>query len=657
MTNIRQQKEFETTNQRLHLAKSLLEKKSPSQEYSNSTGHPLDQKEAYQTLETLHTRQQEAITGILLDEQLLETPPAPRGFFSICYLPDNNFIEKKKLIHQKLVSLLQEKIDSYPLEFEWLHSFLAKRDVLLGQSNSTSSKGSNQIQSIVEKALEDTQNIGQSLLVHLPNVTDASADKTLDSLPDEELHYLNDIIDLVRKMQLFILGCHSSSYITMNKDQLTEVEESLKVKIKEFDQNDNIHQEIKEKHLAAQELLENHKTAFLLMETTSVGEAIDAAAKSAMTIHQAAKETEELKFLIESELAETRQENQESLKEEIEKIEKLHTHLLSAMLSYSAIHDEEWIEKQCGDLNALCDQITKAIDAVFAKAADLNTSNSEALSPQLKAILKQEEFKIDPPLLQPANPLEFLEELSTLSSTLHSERFIGIHGKIALGDSIDSSEQPWDEKTRREWTSGIDLMLLAICRTRSIQCMNKFAEKISVKRREKNSLKVEEVISFLFDDNQQPKYPTSFFVDPKMPHDDFLKMLSTHAAASASEGSAGTAASSNKMIKIDQATLAFNPFSKKPLNLPQEELSSAILRQREAGFQYVREALKKAFPEAFLNNEQMNEVLFKFDQAFKVTREGTLLTLGQAHAFIEREREILEARSCWQKHVVRYLGQ
>jgi len=53
----------------------------------------------------------------------------------------------------------------------------------------------------------------------------------------------------------------------------------------------------------------------------------------------------------------------------------------------------------------------------------------------------------------------------------------------------------------------------------------------------------------------------------------------------------------------------------------------------------------------------MNEVLFKFDQAFKVTREGTLLTLGQAHAFIEREREILEARSCWQKHVVRYLGQ
>lgn len=268
---------------------------------------------------------------------------------------------------------------------------------------------------------------------------------------------------------------------------------------------------------------------------------------------------------------------------------------------------------------------------------------------KLESVFSTDAFEINDPLLEPESPLDFLENLMSLHGDLHSERIIGTHGKIALDNISINEQRQYSDQIRREWASGINLIRRAICITYSIEVMKAFDGEFWKKRQQSNSLKVGEVINFLLDHNHQPKYRSSFFVDPKMSHEDFLQMLSA--------AEADNRALFDKVIKIDQATLNFNPFSKKPLNLPDEELATAILRQREAGFQYVRETLKKAFPEAFLTNEQMNEVLQTFDDQFKVVPEGTLLTLKNAHTFIESERKILQARSCWKKYVVRYLDQ
>lgn len=661
LTKRRQQTEKETTTARAQLAKSLLEKHSAAlQELQSDTEDVLDQERVFQIITTLRATHQNAIEEITSDRnQLTEERKAPRGFLSSFYLPHDKFTERENEIHQKLVTLLQERVASYPLELEWLHSFSPKRNALLTQAallsrTAETSPESEKLQQKTETAIDTIQTIAQPVIEHLchSSINDVDHNK-LNLLSDEQLLFINEVIDLVRKMQAFILGCHSSSYITMSKEQLAESEEDLEEKIKELDptladsfdsEAIEIDPKIRERYLAAQKLLENNKAEFSLMETASEGEMINAAAKSAITIQQAAQETEEARNLIKSEKKETRLENQKKLKKELEKMKELHCHLLNVTLSYREIQDEAWIEQQCGDLNTLYTQISEAIPSIVTKATDLGIPNSNQLSSQLTKILSPEEFHVDPLLCQPESPLEFLDTLKSLPAELHSKRIIGIRGKIALDDAI-KTETP----NRREWVSGIKSMELAICRLFSIQIMQEFRSTFSTKLREENSLKVKEAIKFLFNHNQQPKYHSSFFIDPKMSHEDFLELLSPSSPDSTTP--------SDKVIKIDQATLEFNPFSKKPLNLPQESLLQADLRQREAGFQYVREALKKAFPKEPLTTDQMEEVLLKFNERFKVTPEGTLLTLGEAHAFIENERGILQARSYWKKYIARYLDQ
>ena len=574
---------------------------------------------------------------------------AARGFpYTLCSSEKRN-IGRKKIYHQ-LVASLQHRVTNYRIGSEWLLSYLPKRDALFGQFKSTSPlEENNQLQQTVAKAITDTQQIGQLVLDDFCSSETSNINSHLKLLSDEELSFINTVIDLVRDMQFFFLGYHSSSYITMSKEKLAEVEKALETKIQELNQDKDLEPEIKTRYLAAQELFENNKAELLLMETISARETISAAANNTATISQAMQETKEAVVSTQLEIDEARPENKKTLESEMLTIEDLHNHLLNAMLSYLEIQDEACIEKRCGNLNTLHDQITLRILSITQEAIRLKIPNSATLSTQLNDLLNQKNLEIDKPLEVPQGPLEFLDELNSLDSSLAKKRIIGTHGKIALDDASSSPTTTYSEQARREWTSGIDLIRLAICRTRGIQHMQKFTETIAVKIREQNSLKVDEVINFLFDDHQQPKYPSSFFVDLKISHEDFLKKLSAPHADKRDL--------SDKVIKIDQATLDFNPFNKKTPNLPYEDIATADLRQREAGFQYVREALKKAFPEAFLTNEEMNEVLHKFDEGFKVTSEGIPLTLEKAHTFIEDERQILKARGCWQKHVARYLGQ
>ncbi|MEI6416273.1 MAG: hypothetical protein WCO92_00980, partial [Verrucomicrobiota bacterium] len=395
--------------------------------------------------------------------------------------------------------------------------------------------------------------------------------------------------------------------------------------------------------------LENSKAQFLLMETTPEGETSKAASKSAETIGQQAQEIKNEKYLLELEGHETAPADKDQLSIEIEKMDELHNRLLNGMLSYRQIQDEAWIEQQCANLNKLRAEILKKIGAMKEKNSSFITSCAQESFSKLESVFSRDAFAINDPLLEPESPLAFLENLMSLHENLHAERVIGINGKIALDHIEENEPRLYSDQIRREWASGINLIRRSICITYSIEVMKAFDGKFWKKIQLSNSLKVNEVINFLFDHNQQPKYRSSFFVDPKMSHEDFLQMLS---AAEADNG-----ALFDKVIKIDQATLEFNPFSNKPPDPPHEELATAILRQREAGFQYVRETLKKAFPEAFLTNEQMNEVLHKFDEAFNVTPDAPLLTLEEARTFIENEREALRARSCYGKYVARYLNQ
>ncbi|MCX6957699.1 MAG: hypothetical protein NT164_04090 [Verrucomicrobiae bacterium] len=654
LTSDRKQIEEETATSRTRLAQSLFEKHPSLQEEQNALEDFSDREKVYQGIEALHATQEEALKGIrTAQQQLTQERFSPKGCFSLFYSSNEKFIAREKVLHQKLFILSQEKVSSYPLELEWLLSFSKKRNALLGYSSRSSSTGNHEQQVAVERALQEAQEVGRSFIEDFcRSLPDNIASSTLDALSDEQLHCINAVIDLVRNTQLFILGHDSSSYITMSKEQLAEIEESLAEKIKKLDPSPTDHLDseevridpiIKERYLAAQDLLEHNKAQFLLMETTPEGETIKAASKSSLAIHEKTQETEkEITGSLESELTEIETKDTSQLTAEIRKMKELHDHLLNAMLSYREIQDEAWIEKQCGNLHHLSSKILEKISAMEERIVEFDIA-------KLKNIVSSSAFPMNPPLHEPQSPVDFLENLMSLHENLHAERVIGINGKIALDHLFPNDTKPYSDQTRREWASGINLIRQAICMSYSIEVMKDFDQQFWKKIQMRNSLKVKEIIDFLFNHNQQPKYRSSFFVDPKMSHEDFLQMLSA--------AEADNRALFDKVIKIDQATLNFNPFSKKPLNLPDEELATAILRQREAGFQYVRETLKKAFPEAFLTNEQMNEVLHKFDEAFQVTSKAPLLTLEKARTFIENERTALRARSCYGKYVARYLNQ
>ena len=580
------------------------------------------------------------------------------------YVPSENFN------HQKLLAVVEKKITCYQLELQQLVSYLPKRAVLLFKDNNVPL---NRSQNVVNASLEQAQEIGDSLIQDVCKSapgSEATSNDQLESLSDEQLLFLDKVIDLVQKIQLFILGYHSSSFITTNKEQLAGVEAKLMeipingVTLQEFkdpDQVDNFSAEVRDLYLAAQKFLKNNQALFLLKEaeTISTEKAFFTAQESARIIRQTVEKIEERKTFIQSEVEETREDNKESIENDVVAMTTLHDLLLNASLYYSAIEDETSIEEKSGNLNQLHDQIIRAIDELTAQETELNFT--PRLS-SLKKLLEQEEFKINAPDLQPMRPLAFLSALNSLEINLDTDRIIGTHGRIALDPikpkrqedrSSPIPEEDYTEKTRREWTSGIDLIRLAICRTFGIHVINEFDQMFFTKIKHKNSLKVQEVKQFLFDAQNQLKHSPGFFVDSQMPHADFLKI--------SKDISTQESSFPNKVIKKDQERLAFNPFIKKFPNSQYESFFDATskqnedIRQREDGFKYVRDALKEAFPEEFLTKNQMDEILQKFDTKFKVVEGATLLTLETLHAFIDTERDILRKRPYYSKYMARYL--
>lgn len=378
LTSDRKQIEEETATRRAELARSLFEKHSSLQAEQNAPEDFSDREKVYQAIEALHARQQKQLEKILEDQaQLAQERLAPKGWFSLFYSPEKKFFERENTIHQKLVALVQEKVSSFSLELEWLLSFSQKRNALIDQPKVSSSQGSleqQQEEETVAATLQEIQEIGLQLIKELSTFSiDAIEHSKLNCLSDEQLHCMNEVIDLVRNTQLFVLGYDSSSYITMSKEQLAEIEKDLEEKIKMLNpaltehldiESVKVATTIRDRYLAAQELFENSKAQFLLIETTPEGETSKAASKSAKSIGEQAQEIKNEKALLELECHETAHNDQDALSLEIKMMDELHNRLLNGMLSYRQIQDEAWIEQQCANLNKLRANILEKIGAM-----------------------------------------------------------------------------------------------------------------------------------------------------------------------------------------------------------------------------------------------------------------------------------------------------
>jgi hypothetical protein len=609
----------------------------------------------------------------------------------------------KKYVHQILLAKLENQIACYDNGFEWLNSYLPKREAIFVGKHMDQSTAQRSIQQVTQ-ALSDTQEVGRLLIESIStphaksieSVTESSLqygnptelfdlsnkkieqasklpvqDENLTTLSDEKIKWLSDALDLTRDIQLFILGCHASEYIETNKKIFTEVKESLKKGYQNLNNNkgyEYLPEKIKNSYLEAQELLEHYEAEFSLMEATSPEAMIDAAEKNVLNLQRV---TQEMATKIEhdqQEIEEAELASSNTLRIKIDRLNNVYQNLLSTMLAYSQIQDEGWIEKKCIQLNQLQQWIEDKRTSLTCEASNIFQGDIICNQfAQLRLPQSEEIFQIQDSRLHPMNSSEFLDYLtSDLKENFEydSERIIGTRGKIALDNSpYDLTKGPSTEN-RNAWTSGIDLIRLAICKNFGIQVMNEFDRRFETKRTEKNSLKVREIKKFLFNINGQLQYPRSFFIDPNMKHENFLKSLAR-----------GDDTTLDKVIKIDPDTLTFNPFGKKSALIPENQLNSILttaLKQgetglhptiaadtesRRKGFEYVREALKKAFPKEPLSTEQMNSILLRFDNEFEIADNKPLLTLKEARDFIQREKETLKSRGFWEKYVSRYFDQ
>lgn len=583
-----------------------------------------------------------------------------RNLASDCFYPEIAIAAlKKEYISQESIVQLAERIALYPIENRFLFSYLSKRKALL--ENETAKNTSNEeLNEKAVNALKLVQDQGTALInLMIPSVT-TEHNNELTKLTSEQIDYLNNLLDLLRTTQLFILGCHTAPYMTASKDKLDEIENLLTEipKTQNFPINSD---EVTSAYNQSLSLCSSSKATFSLMETFSAKASFLAGEQNATTIQKQLEETKNLENAFREEENEAKPARKQMLQGEAAAMEQLHACLQNAMLAYSEIKDEAWIEQESGHLHDLKERIEtqKKILQSQAAALKISTKNQE-LFDSINALLEEPSFKLDAAETLPQHPSLFLAKLASLDKSLSEQRIIGTHGKIALDDLPEKIDDDYAEEVRRDWRAGINLIRLALCRDFGFHIMQEFDEQSRIIQRENNSLSVLRLKKFLFDEHDRPKYFRGFFIVSEMEHEHFLKYLTELST----RGETEDAITPHKIIKIDDITLAFNPFVSKnqsePPTIHQETTAATELRQRQAGFEYTREALKMAFPEAFLSTEQLEQILERFDDQFKITTfadEKAPLTLQAAADFINTQKEMLSKRGCWERYVTRYWDQ
>lgn len=586
---------------------------------------------------------------------------------------------KEQYSYQKLLIDIDEQLQLYSSYHQRLSSYLLKREALL-PDQTNSEEISCQLNNKCSQAFEKVHAVGISLIQTLiPSFAGVPSEnispKNFD-LSSQSINHLFNTIALISEVEFFILRSHTSIYITESKKKLDEIEAFLDNSI--CFKNKKFSDQTKHQHQYSQNLLSISKATFSLLETSSTEETIEAARNSA---HDIQDQLEEIRFFyqsLEHESIHANPKNKDLLKAETEAMQQLIHCLEEATFIYREIEDETWIEKSYPSLHALKEEIQNHLSSFSEAAASLKLEETTTpLVDELKTVINDSAFELDSVHSLPQHPLLFLDHLEDLeSSTEAEEAIISTHGKIAL-ETLPKKEnsEDYSKEIRRDWSTGIDAIRRGLSIGWGKHIVDQFDRCFSIKISEKNPLFLSELKNFLFTATKKARYARAFFIPSDMTHESFLGYLKKiqETPPSHSQGDKEELLS-HSVIKIDDLSRTFNPFHKtRRTTSPESLLSSEYLiktelHQREAGFQYAREALQKAFPEASLSAEQLQHILLKFDDHFKIshitsermfplTFDKDPLTLKELAHFIQQQKVILKNRNFWNKHLLRYLDQ
>ncbi|MBM3857447.1 MAG: hypothetical protein FJ390_05730 [Verrucomicrobia bacterium] len=572
---------------------------------------------------------------------------------------------KKNYSHQQSLATLEERLKRYHLEGERLTSYLLKRRAILPDLDDEEDPSDvfKHLNTTTERALTAAQETGTALIQQLvPNFSNIeesnSALNPSLALSQTQIEYLHEAIDLIREIQLFILRNHTSPYIMESKNKLDEIETYLdtdtltKKKLSPL---------IREQYFNYKNLLRTSKALFSLKETISTAETIKAAQESAATIQHQLTEIENTQAILRD--AQTRAEDTDipMLTTEIEVMEQLQSCFQDAMLAYREIQDEVQIEESYDSLHDLKSTILLHSTSLAQKARTLGLNEAEFELNNLTDLLSSPAFQLDEVLSLPQHPSVFLDHLATLDSKYDLFCIIDTHGKVALDPLPEKqANHTYPVALKREWVAGTNVVREGLCRGWGIHIVQQFDKEFEPLMTRSLPLQVLNLKKFLLDARGIQKYARSFFIPLEMTHEDFLRHLKNLKDTLDKESPSFNMFTADQVIKVDAATLAFNSFDKKPLTPSQETIAAAELRQRQAGFDYVRKALETAFPEASLSAKQLKKVLEKFDAQFKIDRsidEKPLLSLITAAKFINDQKAILQKRSYWEKNISPFLDR
>lgn len=573
--------------------------------------------------------------------------------------------ERSQIIAQfTTTSDLLKCLNSYSLYNRVLESYLLRREAIF-PDDSGSEENSNHLNQQTSKALQLIATRGVDLIkTVLPTFEDAvTIDTTaIGSLTLEQRTSLCDTLSLIRKMQLFILGYSTTLCMTESKKKLDEIESFLDQNPSHKDGNTS--QEVETFYQESKDLLRTRKALFSLKETLPIEATIEAAQKSAQLLENQLSKIRDSKQIFEGMLTRADTSTVSSLQKEISFMSQLEVCLQDAITIYYTIEDEGQIEQHYDSLHNLKSEIENAASLLSTKnkRSDSTSSNSSDPITALTEPLSGSNFQLDHIASLPQHPSLFLENLERLNPTSKESCIVGHRGKIFLEKLADYRDDSYFLEHQPEWVLGINTIREGLRRGWGIHVVHAFDSQFAFMIQHKIALTVRDLKKFLLNEDGTPKYARSFFIPQEMIRESFLKHLEDFGESLNHTSTSFNKTIGDQVIKFDAATLDFNPFDKKPITTSQESIEDAELRQRQAGFDRVREALKSAFPEASLLPRQLEEVLHEFDTKFKLEElahvtQKTPLTLANAATFIRDQKIILQNRSYWNRHITPYLNR
>lgn len=447
-------------------------------------------------------------------------------------------------------------------------------------------------------------------------------------------------------MQFFVLGCGTQNAIRTATMDLAAAKRLLtEARIGGNDQS---------LFSGPLQLLDSASNAFYFAQSQSPRVAVAEAQKNATAIRNALEAIKQRiklnKGLLDS--VETDSAGKEKATERVKMLEKISKSLEIAAFAYEQLRDENEIERTTGQLLSLKERIETRI----TNLTDLNSRNMTNSRSMILIVSALEALynnfltlaeTLEDEYSQPQNPSEFLDELDQIKEEQNRDKIIGANGKIALFENKDlsrsfalekassassSSAAPvFSDEEKKAWREGIDLIRFGLCRNFNIRAVQRFDEEFQDKFVEGNSLSVGELKTFIT--KEKVLHASSHFMSPPDDIEDFMERLSR--------------AEENKVVKWDERTMSFNPFAGDLPGLEEGDSREIDKQEIAAGRAQARKAIENIFTKASVPEEEMTEILERFDLQFppidlqsqeRITAaELGKLTVRELRSFIEKE--------------------